>query len=253
MARLTILGSAAAVSDATHDNTHFILQGDHSTVLVDCGSNAAVKLRRCGIHFNMLTDVILTHFHPDHVYGVPMLLNHMSLLGRRLPLRIFGLNHCLLRTEELIEAFSWYDWPQMFPLEFHHLPSRKNELVLDNADFKITAWPVRHYTMPTIGLRIISKATGKIIGYSCDTSPTPNVVEIGRDADIFFHEAAGNDPFGHSSAAQAGEMASEAGAKRLALIHYEVWEKDPLPLIAEARTTFSGPVEITNDYTVYDI
>jgi ribonuclease BN (tRNA processing enzyme) len=68
MARLIILGSASAVSDAEHDNTHFLLQGDHgSVILVDCGSNPIGKLSRHGIHFDQLSDLILTHFHPDHV------------------------------------------------------------------------------------------------------------------------------------------------------------------------------------------
>lgn len=253
MARLTVLGSAAAVSDASHDNTHFILQGDHSAILIDCGSNVVVKLRRCGIHYNQVTDLILTHFHPDHVYGMPMLLNHMSLLGRRRPLRIFGLHHCLERVEELIQAFSWYEWPMMFPLELHHLPTRSAELVLDNPDFTINAWPVKHYGIPTIGLRIISKASGKVIGYSSDTAPVPNVIEIGMGADMFFHEASGIDPYGHSGATQAGEMATEAGAKRLILVHYEVWDKDPTVLIDEARLAFDGPVELATDLTVYDI
>ncbi len=253
MARLTVLGSAAAVSDASHQNTHFILQGDHSAVLIDCGSNVVVKLRRCGIHYNKVTDLILTHFHPDHVFGVPMMLSHMSMLGRTRPLRIFGSHHCLERTEQLIEAFAWYEWPMMFPVVFHHLPDRSNELVLDNPDFLISAWPVSHYDLPTIGLRITSKATGKVIGYSCDSAPTPNLMEIGRNADMFFHESAGLDPFGHSSATQAGEMAAEADAKRLILVHYEVWDKDPTVLVDEARAAFDGPVELGIDLTVYDI
>ena len=253
MARLTVLGSASAVSDASHDNSHFILQGDHSAVLVDCGSNVVVKLRRCGIHYNRVTDLILTHFHPDHVYGVPMLLSHMSLLGRTMPLRIFGLHHCLERTEELIRAFAWYEWTMMFPLVFHHLPDRPHELVLENSDFVINSWPVHHYGLPTIGLRILSKVSKKIIGYSSDTAPVPSVIEIGREADMFFHEATGIDPYGHSSATQAGEMAAEAGAKRLILIHYEVWDQDPTGLVQEAQAAYDGPVELATDMMVYDI
>lgn len=253
MARLTVLGAAAAVSDSTHDNTHFILQGDSSTILIDCGSNAVVKLRRCGIHYEELTDVILTHFHPDHVYGVPMLLSHMSLLGRRRPLNFFGLTHCMERTEKMIQAFQWFEWPMMFPVFFQQVPERPAELLLDNDDFRITSWPVDHYGLPTIGIRIYSKASGKVIGYSADTAPTPNVIEIGRDADMLIHEAAGADPFGHCSAAQAGEIAAEANAQRLVLVHYEVWDKDPAALVEEAREFFPHLVELGIDLMVYDV
>ncbi|PJF45178.1 MAG: hypothetical protein CUN55_00285 [Phototrophicales bacterium] len=253
MARLTVLGAAAAVSDSVHDNTHFILQGDHSTILIDCGSNVVVKLRRAGIHYQELTHLILTHFHPDHVYGVPMLLSHMSLLGRRRPFDIIGLSHCLERTEQMIHAFQWFEWPMMFPLIFRHLPDRQDELVLDNDDFRITSWPVEHYGLPTIGMRILSKASGRIIGYSGDTAPCPNLYEIGRGVDLFFHEASGVDPYGHSSAEQAAEIAAECGAKRLVLVHYEVWDKDPTQLLQQAQAQFEGPVELGYDLASYEL
>jgi ribonuclease Z len=252
MARLIILGSAAAVSDATHDNTHFLLLGDHgSVVLVDCGSNPAVKLARYGIDHEGLIDMILTHFHPDHVYGVPILLMQMWLLGRKRPLNVYGLLHCLSRVEGMLTAFMVDTWPGFPSLVFHRLPERPDVLVLDNDDFRITSWPTRHF-IPTVGLRIEVKTSGKVIGYSCDTEPIPTIVEIGRDADLLLHEAAGAG-YGHSSAAQAGEIATEARAKRLALIHYNVWSTDPRPLLDEARTTYDGPVELAEDYMEYEI
>jgi ribonuclease Z len=251
MARLIVLGSAAAVSDEYHDNTHLMLEGDNSVVLIDCGSNPVVKMKRFGIQYERLTDMILTHFHPDHVYGVPILLMHMWLLGRRNPLRVYGINHCLERTEDMMLSFSWNTWPNFFPVAFHRVMERPNVLVMDNDDFRITAWPVKHY-IPTIGLRIEIKSTGKVIGYSCDTEPIPNIIDIGRDADILLHEAAGAEP-GHSSAAQAGEIATEAGAKKLVLVHYNVWDADPSVLVPEAKKTFNGPVELAVDYTVYEI
>ena len=81
MARLIVLGSAAIVPDMEHDNTHLVLEGEESTVLVDCGSNPIARLRKVGIHYEDLTDMILTHFHPDHVLGVPILLNNMWIIG----------------------------------------------------------------------------------------------------------------------------------------------------------------------------
>jgi ribonuclease Z len=228
-----------------------MLEGDNSVVLIDCGSNPVVKMKRFGIQYERLTDMILTHFHPDHVYGVPILLMHMWLLGRRNPLRVYGINHCLERTEDMMLSFSWNTWPNFFPVAFHRVMERPNVLVLDNDDFRITAWPVKHY-IPTIGLRIEIKSTGKVIGYSCDTEPIPNIIDIGRDADILLHEAAGAEP-GHSSAAQAGEIATEAGAKKLVLVHYNVWDADPSVLVPEAKKTFNGPVELAVDYTVYEI
>ncbi|NDJ62564.1 MAG: hypothetical protein GYB67_15660 [Chloroflexi bacterium] len=67
---------------------------------------------------------------------------------------------------------------------------------------------------------------------------------------MFIHEAAG-EGFGHSSARQAAEIATEAGAKSLYLIHYEVWNTDPEPLVAEAQAVFDGPVYLSRDFDEY--
>ena len=256
MARLVILGSAAIVPDMEHDNTHMIFDGDESVVLVDCGSNPIARMRQVGIHHEALTDMILTHFHPDHVSGVPILLNNMWLLGRQRALRVYGLHHCLNRIEDTMLAHAWDEWPNFFPVAFHKIPERGNQLLLENNDFRITSWPVRHY-VPTIGLRVENKRTGYITAYSCDTAPTPSLIDLARDADLFIHEAAGADGIGHSSARQAGEIAAAAGAKRLVLIHYEVFGRsgpvDPTPLLTEAEGSFGKPVEMAIDFATYEI
>ena len=252
MARLIVLGSAAAVCDAEHDNTHLLLQGDlGSVVLIDCSSNPTRKLPLLGIAPEDIPDVILTHFHPDHVAGLPIMMMQMWLLGRQTPLRLHGLHHCLHRVERMMKSFQWDTWPNFFPVEFHRVAEWPDVVLLDNDDFHIRAWPTRHF-IPTIGLRIEVKTTGNVVGYSCDTEPIPNIVELGRGVDLLLHEAAG-EGFGHSSAAQAGAVATEAGAKRLALIHYNVGPGLPDQLVDEARSTYDGPVELAVDFGEYTI
>jgi ribonuclease Z len=253
MTRLIILGSAAAVSDAEHDNTHFFLQSDRgSVVLVDCGSNPLPKLRRYGIDHEQLKAMILTHFHPDHVCGVPIMLMQLWVMGRQSPLHVYGLHHCLQRVEALMsDGFQWDTWPNFFPVIFHTLPEKPDTPLLEDDDFAIRSWPTKHF-IPTIGLRIEVKPTGTVVAYSCDTEPIPHIVELARDADLLLHEAAG-ETFGHSSATQAGWVATQAGARRLALIHYDVRQKDPEPLVNEARTTFAGPVERAEDFQEFTL
>ncbi len=252
MARLIILGSAAAVSDAEHDNTHFVLQGDHDrAVLVDCGSNPLSKLAQHGVGPADLTDLILTHFHPDHVYGVPILLMQLWLVGRRRPLDVYGLHHCMQRFEHMLDAFMVNTWPDFFEVRVHRLAEQPDVSLLDSDDFRIRAWPTRHF-IPTIGLRVEVKSSGQVFSYSGDTEPIPHIITLARDADLLLHEAAG-EGFGHSSAAQAGEVATLAGARRLALVHYPVGNADTEALVAEARTTFAGPVTLAKDHDVYAI
>lgn len=250
MARIAILGTSSAVSDASHDYTHFLLMGDSSNVLVDCGSNPLAKIRSLGVAEDALQDIILTHFHPDHVSGVPNMLMHMWLLGRHSPLRFYALHHCANRVENMMLDFAWDTWPDFFPVTFNRVAEREHAPVLENDDFQVIAWPTKHF-VPTIGLRITNKRTGRVLAYSCDTEPIPEIVEIARDADLLIHEAAGSG-FGHSSAAEAGAIASEANAKALYLIHYQVWNTDPRPLVDEARQTYSGPITLCEDGHIYE-
>lgn len=255
MSRLVILGSACSVSNWEHDNTHMVLEGDSGdAVLIDCGSNPLVRLQRAGIHYEQLTDLILTHFHPDHVHGVPILLMHMWQLGRPKPLRVHGLHHCLHRAEDMMSFFTWDEWPGFFPIAFYRLQEREGVLVLDSPDFRITSSPTVHFNIPTIGLRIEAKSSGLVVAYSCDTAPCDSVVRLAEGADVLIHESTGSMPEGHTSAAEAGGIATRAGVGRLVLIHYEVWgDANPSALIPEAQSTFRGPVELAQDFMEIDL
>jgi len=251
MARIVILGSSNAVNDAQHDYTHFLLIGERDTpILVDAGSNPLGKIKDLGVDDEALQDIILTHFHPDHVSGVPNMMMHMWLLGRQAPMRFYGLHHCINRTEDMMSGYGWQEWPNFFPVAFHRVSDRNNAKVMENDDFRISAWPVDHF-VPTIGLRIENKVTGNVLAYSCDTAPTPSLHELADGADMLLHEAAGAGP-GHSSARQAGQLATEVGAKSLYLIHYEVWNADPEPLVAEAEETYNGPVILCKDLDEFE-
>ncbi|MCZ7546524.1 MAG: ribonuclease Z [Anaerolineae bacterium] len=234
MPRLVILGSASAVSNWEHDNTHMALQGDSGdTVLIDCGSNSIVRLLRANIHHEQLTDLILTHFHPDHVHGVPILLMHMWQTGRVTPLRVHGLHHCLHRTEDMMAFFTWDEWPNFFPVAFYRLPEREGMLILDSDEFRITSSPTRHFNVPTIGLRIEVKSSGLVVAYSCDTAPCDSVARLAQGADLFIHEATGYDPEGHSRRC-AGRRDCDARRRKAPV-------PDPLPGVGRRRSKRPHP------------
>jgi ribonuclease Z len=246
MAKIIILGSSNAIPDEKHENTHMAVVGDRHTVLIDCVSNPILRLPQAGIEFNALTDLILTHFHPDHVSGVPLLLMNMWLLGRKTPLNIYGLHHTLNRIENLMGFYAWENWPNFFPVVFHRLPQEEMTPVLDNDEFRFFASPVRHM-VPTIGLRVDNLQSLKSIAYSCDTEPCPQVIRLAEGVDFLIHEATGAG-YGHSSAAQAGEIAREAEVERLYLIHYQTRGFDPSTLVAEAQEKFKGKVALAEDF-----
>jgi len=250
MPKLIILGSSNAIPNEHHENTHMLLVGEGRTVLIDCASNPIVRLQRAGVEIENLTDLILTHFHPDHVSGVPLLLMDMWLMGRSRPLNIYGLHHALDRVEDLMGFYSWSEWPNFFPVAFHHLPANERTTVLECEEFRIFSSPVRHL-IPTLGLRLELKRDEKVVAYSCDTEPCSQLVRLAAGADVLIHEAAGG-ALGHTSAAEAGEIARQAEVGELYLIHYPTGRYASGDLVAEAKRYFQGPVQLAEDFMQLD-
>lgn len=245
MAYVVILGTASSVADAQHENTHLAFVGDRSLILVDSVSSPAVRLPLAGIGLLEPTDLILTHFHPDHVSGVPLLLMNMWVSGRQKPLQIYGLHHTLSRMETVMEAYGWENWPGFFPVAFHRLPEREGVQVLENSDFLIHASPVKHL-IPTIGIRVEAKLSGKVLAYSCDTEPCEELVRLSEGADILLHEATGVG-MGHSTPSQAGLTARQSNAGELILIHYSPPADQGQNMMVSAKVEYEGPVSLAQD------
>ena len=250
MAKLIILGSSNAISSKDSENTHMVLVGEERIVMIDCVNNPIHRLEQAGVDFMDVTDLILTHFHPDHVSGVPLLLMDMWLRGRKKLINIYGLHYTLDRMEKLMGMYSWENWPNFFPVSFHRLPASEKIPLLDCDEFTIKSSPVRHL-IPTIGLRFEFKASQKVLAYSCDTEPCVEVVRLAEGVDFLIHEASGAS-LGHSSAAQAGQIATQAEAGKLYLIHYPTGEYTNENLIAEARQHYQGEVDLATDFMTLD-
>jgi ribonuclease Z len=251
MSKIVILGSANAILTKDHENTHFVIIGEERKVLVDSGSNPVVRLEQIGVDYNELTDIVITHFHPDHVSGIPLLLMDMWMMERTKPINIYGLHHTLDRFEDLMGFFNWSKWPDFFPVGFFRLPESEMAVVMDCNDFKILSSPV-HHIIPTIGMRVESKASGKVIAYSCDTEPCEQTVRLATGASVLLHDAHG-DSVGHSSAEQAGEIAAKSEVDTLYLIHYHSGRFAEGDIAAEAGKYYSGEIIVAEDFMTIEL
>lgn len=246
MTKVIILGASDAIPTMQSENTHMVIVGRDRTVLIDSVSNPILRLEQAGLDFNNLTDIIVTHFHPDHASGIPLLLMDMWLMGRQKPLNIYGLHYTLDRVEGLMGFYNWSEWPDFFPVVFYRLPAREMAPVLDCPEFSIQASPV-HHMIPNIGLKIEFIQSKKVMAYSCDTEPCEEVVRLSAGADVLIHEAAGVSP-GHSSAEQAGVIAAKAEVNKLYLIHYPTGRFAKGDLVAEASKTYQGEIALARDF-----
>jgi ribonuclease Z len=99
------------------------------------------------------------------------------------------------------------------------------------------------------------KRKGRILAISGDTRPNPLFAQAATGADLFIHEATFSDDekeraaqTRHSTAREAGEMAKLANAERLLLTHISSrFHTATSPLLAQAKATFQGPIEVAND------
>jgi ribonuclease Z len=251
MAKLIILGSSNAIPSLDHENTHLAITSAERTILIDCASNPIVRLQQAGVDVASVTDIILTHFHPDHVCGVPLLLMDMWLMGRRQPLNIYGLHYTIDRVATMMGLYGWSEWPNFFTVNFCRVPADEMATVFDSPDIIVYSSPVKHF-LPNICLRIEFKKQQKVLAYSCDTESCQAVYDLAQGADILLHEASGNF-VGHSSAAQAGEAAHKAGVGALYLIHYPTGRYASGDLVAEARERFKGEVNLAVDFMKIDL
>ena len=245
MAELIVLGSSASVPDADHDTVSLLLRGNGWAVLIECGGSPIQKLARLGVGLEDLRAVILSHQHPDHLYGLPALVQGFWIGGREAPLPVYGPKQALDRARALLELLDLVDREGMFAAQWHPIPLRQGREVGSWGDIRVTAAPVVHGSNDTLALRFENESTGRAIVYSADTEPCPALVGLAAGADLLIHEATGEHP-GHSTPAEAAEVACEAGVERLALIHYPVRGVD-LEAWRRQAAGFSGPVTLARE------
>ena len=248
MAKLIILGTSTNIPDATHENTHMVLVGADRMVLIDGPANPFSRLLQVGLDPKSLTDIVVTHFHPDHAGGIPLLLMALGLNGRETPLNLYANQHCMSRLLRNLEDYDWEKWLKL-EINMVEISDTERYQVLDCADLKLFSSPVKHF-VPTVGIRI--ETPGKTLVYSGDTAPVSSLDRLASGAEIMIHEAGGESE-GHSSASQAGEAAQRSGAKELILVHYPVGDFDGEILVREAQGKFSGKVSLAKDFSEIDL
>jgi len=255
---LIVLGSGAAFGPPDRDNTSLAVQSENALWLIDCAGSPWRRMRRAGLDPAGLSAIVITHAHPDHLYGLPSLLHCLIPVGLTRPLPILAPPRTLACIRDLLAAFSLLSRADL-PLHLVALPAEPvlppAEPVWSDSGVQLWTAPVEH-TVETVGLRLA--IAGRTVTCSSDTAPCEAVVELARDADLLVHEATfrSDDPGGvapgHSTAAGAGQTAARAGAARLLLVHLlERTAADPAALQREAEEYFSGEVIVAEDLRRY--
>ena len=252
-------GTSGAIPSPDRDNTALAFYAADEVVLVDCSGSPYQKLLRAGLDPMRVSSLIVTHRHVDHVYGIPSLAHTLGLAGRRAPLSVYALAETMQILRGFMDLFPLEE-KMPYRIELREVPPQEGHAVLRGKGFRVLSTPVQHGA-PNIGLRVEFDAPSErgAVVYSSDTSPCPSLIALARGADILIHEAtflhadaARAAADGHTTGYQAGEVATQAGARRLFLCHFSAslyGREDELRL--EARRSYAGPVEIPEELREY--
>ncbi|MDF4222496.1 ribonuclease Z [Maribacter sp. M208] len=139
--RLTVLGCYAATPRTLTNPTSQVLEINNQVVLIDCGEGTQVELRRHKIKFSRINHIFISHLHGDHFFGLPGFISTMRLLGREKALHVYGPKGIKEAITLLLKlGDSWTN----YPLLFHELTSKEQELIFEDEKISVTTIPLDH-------------------------------------------------------------------------------------------------------------
>lgn len=247
MPRLHFLGTGSAHTTADRTTTMLAVEEQGSTIVIDCGGDVVHRLLSAGVTTDSIDALVVTHEHPDHVGGFPLLMEKLWLSGRQRSLHVYGIRSAVRQAARCWDVFDTSRWTGVPEIIWHEVDHKERAAVLDNDHVEITASPGVHGA-PVVGLRVESRTTGKSMVYSCDTEPCESIARLSNRADVLVHEANGASP-GHTSITQAAEVARDAGAGKLFLVHLPV--EISTSELSAARRIFAE-LELAHDLDTVD-
>jgi ribonuclease Z len=251
MAELLLLGTGAGLTDGSREPTMLALRGSSgSTVLIDCGSNPARQLQQLGVPLDSIERLIVTHSHPDHTSGFALLVEMLWLAGRRHPLPVHGPEDAVQVLQRVMTLWDLSNWKAMFEVAWHVVPLELHAPMAHTPDFVLTAAPGVH-SVPVIGVRARDLKTGGTAAYGADGEASGGIRELAQGVDLLVHEA--NGPFkGHCLAQAAAQLARDAGARRLVLVHLSPQRPEFEAEYRAAQAVFEGELSLGTDLARYE-
>jgi phosphoribosyl 1,2-cyclic phosphodiesterase len=224
-------GNTSCVEVRTESNELLILDGGTGLRLL--GKQLEQEFKDTPIRAH----IFFSHFHLDHIQGVPFFKplydskNHFTFYfaGRR-------------NANPVMDALAGMMANPYFPVDMSRLPCSRNYIDLTEGTFDIAGMtilvlPLNH-PQGCVGYRITEN--GKVLAYCTDIEQgvgwsDANVRRLAKDADLLIadsqftpEELAEHAGWGHSSWKQAIDMGKEAGARQIALYHYDPSYEDSM-------------------------
>lgn len=219
LAAATILGSGGFVPTGRRETSSLLLRDEagEAAVVVDAGTGLRrlITDRDALLGSRTRLEVLLTHFHIDHVCGLAYVT---ELMDMDVTVRGPGAELYDMPTlEALMRLFA----PPIMPVDLAQLGVAVGELGVGSGlgglaeEFGIRTRRQDRHTNPTLGIRV-----GDALTWCTDTEDDPLTVEFARGSGVLAHDAWGPPAApGHAVPSAAAQVAVDAGVGKLVLIH----------------------------------
>ena len=225
--KIVFLGTSAMVPTKERNHFSFYLKYKNEGILFDCGEGTQRQLRIAGIRPSKITRIFISHFHGDHILGLPGLFQTLAAANYNGTLKIYGPPGLKKVIEKILDLFVF---DKSLKIEVNEIEKSK---FLETTDFEVFAYSLEHNITcfgykfveknkkrvnmtkanklglkegPLIGKlqqnksvevngkkilpsQVTYKVKGKIIGFISDTTLTDNCYEIAKNADLLVSEA----------------------------------------------------------------
>lgn len=237
---LILLGTGYPRPDPQHASAATAVIAGDRWFVVDAGRGVVLRIAGTDLKYEHLAAVFLTHLHSDHISGLPDLFQTSWQFGRkRTPLQLYGPSGTERLSKAMLEFYAAdihirRDLTENLPAAGATIKTHivHEGVVFDDGVVRVTAFAVDHRPVePAFGYRF--DCGGKSIVITGDTRPSPNVVKHAKGADVLVTEAYLPEHFlkvdspevakrlmsYHTSAEEAGDVATAAGVRTLVLTH----------------------------------
>ncbi|MFA8436980.1 MAG: guanitoxin biosynthesis MBL fold metallo-hydrolase GntH [Marinifilaceae bacterium] len=286
--RITCIGSGNPPVRMGQAATGWLVElGNGEKFIFDCGGGTIQNLWSLGIPMAELNKLFITHLHLDHVGGIFPLFDAMGW-GRNVPLQVWGPSG---HTKKMgVEAFcknieqasAWHITskkgiasPKGMSIKAHEFDYSKftsetpELLVYNKNSVKIYSFPVVHLLEGSVGYRLEYK--GLSFAFTGDSQPTTFEAKHSSNVDVFVHELfidgetfarKNNMPLqlansiveqAHTSAGSLGKVFDLAKPQLGVGTHFFTNDDTIDPAMKLLRTTYNGPVVISQDLMVINV
>ena len=233
---LTILGGGGWFpAHGRHTATALLRTGPHA-IMIDAGTGVSRLVERPELIEGCVSlDIVLSHFHLDHIAG----LAYLPALDLCDQTRVWGPGKLLYgtRTFDVLDRLT-HEPVHPVPLEQQHIEVR--ELPGDEIELGGMRVAVRRqdrHTAPSLAFRFDDQLT-----WITDTAYDPDSAAFAAGSQLLAHEAwfTTDNPRNetiHTSAAEAAQVALDADIERLLLIHLPPFTESVEEIVLEAQAT----------------